>query len=118
MIKRIATPYSYSTAVEAGNYVFLGLHRGFGAAFEEQIHDTFQHLKMTLSQFELELESIVKVNVYLKNIKDLPQMEKVFFDYFEEGRFPARMTSTTEFIDEDCLLMIEGTAYKANKRNE
>ncbi len=112
MIKRIATPYSYSTAVEAGDYVFLGLHRGFGESFEEQIRDAFRHLRTTLEQFELPLESIVKVNVHLKHIGDLPLMEKVFLDYFEEGKFPARMTSTTEFIDKDCLLMIEGTAYK------
>ena len=114
MIKRITTPYSYSSAVEAGDYVFLGLHRGFGASFEEQIQDTFQQLKATLKQFELELESIVKVNVHLKRIEDLPQMEKAFLDYFEEDKFPARMTSTTEFFDKDCLLMIEGTAYKAS----
>jgi len=54
----------------------------------------------------------VKVNVYLKNIKDLPEMEQVFCEYFEMDKFPARMTSTTEFIDSDCLMMIDGIAYK------
>ncbi|WP_269800228.1 hypothetical protein [Paenibacillus phocaensis] len=39
-------------------------------------------------------------------------MEKVFFEYFEQNHFPARMTSTTEFIDGDCLLMIDGVAYR------
>ena len=112
MIKRIATPYSYSSAVEAGDYVFIGLHRGFGESFNEQINDTFQYLRNTLSELSLTLESVVKVNVYLKNIEDLPQMEKAFFEYYEEGKFPARMTSTTEFIDKDCLVMIEGIAYK------
>lgn len=38
-------------------------------------------------------------------------MEKVFCDYFETDRFSARMTSTTEFIDSDCLLMMDGVAY-------
>jgi 2-iminobutanoate/2-iminopropanoate deaminase len=41
-------------------------------------------------------------------------MEKLFNKYFEKDRFPARMTATTEFIDADCLLMIEGVAYKEN----
>ena len=112
MIKRIPTPYSYSLAVEAVDYVFLGLHRGLGDSFNKQINDTFSNIINTLSDCGLVLESLVKVNVHLRNIGDLPEMEKVFFEYFEEGKFPARMTSTTDFIDKDCFLMIEGIAYK------
>ena len=51
-------------------------------------------------------------NVWLKHIEDLPEMEKRFCDYFEEGKFLARMTSTTEFIVDGCLLMIDGIAYR------
>jgi 2-iminobutanoate/2-iminopropanoate deaminase len=112
MIKRVPTQYSYSAAVEAGEYVFLGLHRGFGETFTEQIHGTFQQIKETLRQCEVPLENLVKVNVYLKNIGDLPEMEKVFDEYFEKDTFPARLTSTTEFIDSDCLMMIDGIAYR------
>ena len=111
LINRIPTPFSYSSAVVAGEYIFLGLHRGFGETFTQQIHDTFEHLKKTLLQCNASLDSVVKVHVYLKNIKDLPEMEKVFCDYFETDRFPARMTSTTEFVDSDCLMMIDGVAY-------
>ena len=60
------------------------------------------------------MESIVKVNVWLKDINDLPAMEKIFFDYFEEGKYPARMTSTTEFIVEGCMVMIDGIAYRGD----
>ncbi|KGE17140.1 RidA family protein [Paenibacillus wynnii] len=112
MITRITTPYSYSTAVVAGDYVFLGLHRGFGESFTQQIHEAFRFLKDTLNEVNVPLENIVKVNVYLKNIADLPEMERVFMEYFEKDKFPARMTTTTEFIDTDCLMMIDGIAYK------
>lgn len=112
MINRISTPYSYSAAVEAGDYVFVGLHRGFGETFTEQIHSLFTHFKDTLNQLDVPLQNCVKVNVYLKNIKDLPEMEQVFCDYFEKDAFPARMTSTTEFFDSDCLMMMDGIAYK------
>jgi 2-iminobutanoate/2-iminopropanoate deaminase len=110
-IKRLPTPYSYSSAVVAGDYVFLGLHRGFGSTFSEQFDSTFTSLKETLEKLGLASENLVKVNVWLKNIKDLPDMEKYFTRYFTKDEFPARMTSTTEFIDTDCLLMIEGIAY-------
>ena len=112
MVRRIPTPFSYSSAVEAGDYVFLGLHRGFGESFTQQIHHTFEQLRETLHTCNTSLDQLVKVNVYLKNIDDLPVMEKVFFDYFAVDQFPARMTSTTQFIDSDCLIMIDGVAYK------
>jgi 2-iminobutanoate/2-iminopropanoate deaminase len=112
---RIPTPYSYSSAVAAGDFVFLGLHRGFGDDFPAQFEGVFEELKKTLAEVGLTLENLVKVNVWLKNIGDLPEMEKRFNNYFDEDEFPARMTSTTEFIDADCLLMIEGVAYREKR---
>jgi 2-iminobutanoate/2-iminopropanoate deaminase len=110
-IKRIPTPYSYSSAVVAGDYVFVGLHRGFGDSFSDQFESTISYVKETLGGLGLTLENLVKVGVWLKNIDDLPEMERLFNNYFEKDEFPARMTSTTEFIDADCLLMIDGVAY-------
>ncbi|WP_239711379.1 Rid family hydrolase [Paenibacillus sp. 19GGS1-52] len=75
-------------------------------------HPVERRAKKTLLQVDVPLENIVKVNVYLKYITDLPEMERVFSEYFEKDKFPARMTSTSEFIDADCLMMIDGVAYK------
>jgi 2-iminobutanoate/2-iminopropanoate deaminase len=114
-LRRVTTPYSYSKAVAAGDFVFLGLHRGSGDDFAIQFDDTFKHITKTLSECDLKLTHLVKVNVWLKNIKDLPEMEKRFNNYFDKDNFPARMTSTTEFIDDDCLLMIDGIAHCKSK---
>jgi 2-iminobutanoate/2-iminopropanoate deaminase len=111
-IKRITTPFSYSSAVAVGDFVFLGLHRGFGNDFTIQLDSTMSQLRKTLTEFELKLEHLVKINVWLKNIKDVQVYEQLFRNYFEEGKYPARMGSTTEFIDDDCLLMIDGIAYR------
>jgi 2-iminobutanoate/2-iminopropanoate deaminase len=113
-IKRVTTPFSYSAAVQAGDYVFLGLHRGFGDTFAAQMEGTLKGIKSTLAQLDIPLDHLVKVQVWLKNINDLPEMEKIFHAYFEKDTFPARMTSTTEFIDADCLVMLEGVAYKGD----
>jgi 2-iminobutanoate/2-iminopropanoate deaminase len=113
--KYIPTPHSYSQAVAAGDYVFLGLHRGLGKDFTEQFHSTFQNLKETLAKLDLKLADIVKVNAWLKNIDDVRVYEKLFGQYFEKDKFPARMGATTEFIDKDCLLMIDGIAYRGGK---
>lgn len=110
-ITRIPTSHSYSSAVAAGDFVFLGLHRGFGDTFDAQFAGVFDALRQTLDRFGLTLSSLVKVNVWLKDIRDLPAMEKGFSAYFPQDGFPACMTATTAFIDDDCLLMIEGIAY-------
>jgi 2-iminobutanoate/2-iminopropanoate deaminase len=111
-IKRITTPHSYSLAVAAGDFIFLGIHRGGGDEFATQFDNTFKSMERTLAEFGLTLAHLVKVNVWLRHIDDLPEMEKRFHNYFEKDKFPARMTSTTEFIDDDCLLMIEGIAHQ------
>jgi 2-iminobutanoate/2-iminopropanoate deaminase len=115
-LKRIPTPWSYSLAVAAGDFVFLGMHRGFGDDFTTQFHDIFKHLKKTLAEFDLTLAHLVKVNVWLKNIEDIRIYEKLFRDYFEKDKYPARMGASTEFVDDDCLVMIEGIAYRGTNR--
>jgi 2-iminobutanoate/2-iminopropanoate deaminase len=110
-IKRLSTLHSFSSAVVVGDFVFLGHHRGLGNTFSEQFDSTFSSIKETLGKLGLTLDCLVKVNVWLKDIKELPDMEKFFSRYFANDAFPARMTSTTEFIDDDCLLMIDGIAY-------
>jgi 2-iminobutanoate/2-iminopropanoate deaminase len=111
-VSRTTTPYSYSAAVAAADFVFLGLHRGFGSSFTEQLDGALDHLGRTLDGYGLTLRDLVKVHVWLKHIDDLPIMERHVADRFPADAFPARMTSTTEFIDADCLLMIDGIAYR------
>lgn len=113
-ISRTPTPYSYSAAVAAGGFVFLGLHRGFGKGFSEQMAGTLDHLIRTLDGHGLALSHLVKVNVWLKDINDLPSMEQYFAERFPPDGFPARMTTTTQFIDEDCLVMVDGVAFSGD----
>jgi len=111
-LKRVTTPYSYSKAVAAGDLIFLGLHRGNGDDFIKQFDDAMRNVAETLAKFNLPLTNLIKVNIWLRNINNLPEMEKRFNNYFDKDAFPARMTSTTEFINKDCLLMIDGVAYR------
>ncbi len=113
-LKRIPTPYSYSAAVAAGDFVFLAMHRGFGDDFATQFDDTFRHLKKTLAEFDMTLAHLIQVDVRMKNIEDVRIYEKLFRNYFEKDKYPARIGATTEFIDDDCLFMIGGVAYRKN----
>jgi 2-iminobutanoate/2-iminopropanoate deaminase len=108
----IPTPQTYSAAVAAGDLVFLGLHRGLGESFGQQLAGTFEGIQKRLAALDPPLESNVKANVWLRDMNDLPEMEKDFARYFARRRFPAGMTATTGFIDSDCLVMVDGMAYR------
>ena len=76
-----------------------------------QTDQCFRNLKRVLETADATLDDVVKTTVYLKNLKDFHEMREVYRRQFTGG-YPARMTATTEFIEPDCLVMIEAVAYK------
>ncbi|MFC2015096.1 hypothetical protein ACFLUP_03790 [Chloroflexota bacterium] len=44
-LKRITTPFSYSSAVAAGNFVFITMNRCFGGDLTAKSRDSSSHLK-------------------------------------------------------------------------
>lgn len=56
------------------------------------------------------MSEIVKTNVYLRSLEDIPKMREVYREKFSQG-FPARMTAVSEFIDPECLILIEAIAH-------
>ena len=74
----------------------------------------FESMKKTLDSVEATLNDMVQIHLYLKNLEDFDQAREVFYEYFDSGNFPARMGSTTSFLDAECLCMIDGVAYKPN----
>jgi 2-iminobutanoate/2-iminopropanoate deaminase len=71
----------------------------------------FDKLKRTLESVGASLDDMVQINLYLRDINDFRAARDVFFKYFEDS-FPARMASTTDFVDSACLCMLDGIAYK------
>jgi len=106
-----------SSCVIAGDYIFLAHHAGHNAENHNdiinQVRITFESLKHTLSKINATLDDIVEIKFYLKNKDDFRKGADVFREYFTNGA-PARMTVFTEFLDDNCLCMIDGIAYKPN----
>ena len=120
MLKRMSTHCGDETCpscVVAGDFIFLAHHAG---GFEKQdighqMRSTFERAKGTLESAGATLGDMVQINLYLKDLDDFDGARKVFYEFFDEGSFPARMTILTEFLDPNCLCMIDGTAYKPNR---
>jgi 2-iminobutanoate/2-iminopropanoate deaminase len=116
MIKRMTTNCEDDTCpscVIAGDYIFLAHHAGGHDKNDivYQMEATLNNLRSTLNAVGGTLDDMVQINLYLKNIEDFRQARDVFYKYFQNG-FPARMTTTTNFVSPTCLCMIDGVAYK------
>ena len=122
MIQRMPAHYGDDTCpscVIAGDFIFLAHHAG---GFEKkdithQMRAAFESLKKTLAQCDASLNDMVQIHLYLKDLNDFDKARKVFFEYFDSGSFPARMTSTSSFLDSECLCMIDGTAYRKSEKS-
>lgn len=120
-IKRMPTHCGDKTCpscVIAGDYIYLAHHAG---GFEKrdikyQMRAVFERVKNTLAATGATLSDMVQIHLYLYNLSDFDGAIEVFNEYFDEDCFPARMTSTSEFLDKECLCMIDGVAYKKKEQ--
>jgi 2-iminobutanoate/2-iminopropanoate deaminase len=68
-------------------------------------------MNRTLETVGASLDDTVQINLYLRNIEDFRRARDVFFEHFDNG-FPARMSTTTDFLESACLCMPDGVAYR------
>ena len=112
--------YAYSGYIEAGEFIFLSFCVGnVGESVERQIEGALDNMSERLKNAGLALESVVKVDVLLRDAWDIPIMEKVFKRRFN-GKYPARKTIQTEFAHEcgenGLKAQIDGIAYNSKNR--
>lgn len=114
--KDFAEECAYSEIVEAGDFVFLTFCVGnVGESVEAQVHGALDHMIIRLEKVGLTLESVVKVDVMMRDPWNIPAMEKVFKERFR-GVYPARKTIATEFAErggeKGLQIQIDAIAYK------
>ncbi len=110
---------AYSGIVEAGDFVFLSFCVGnVGQSIEKQIEGALDNMSERLEMVNLTLDSVVKVDVLLRDVWDIPVMEEVFKRRFK-GNYPARKTISTEFAHHGgpngLKVQIDGIAYRMKK---
>lgn len=120
-IKRgdINEEYVYSGYIEAGDFVYLSFCVGnVGGTVEEQIEGALDNMEERLKEVDLTLESVIKVDVLMRDVWNIPIMEEVFRRRFK-GKYPARKTIQTEFAHKGgpggLEIQIDGVAYKGKR---
>jgi enamine deaminase RidA (YjgF/YER057c/UK114 family) len=111
--------YAYSEIVEAGGFVFLSFCVGnVGGTVEQQVEGALNDMSGRLGQVKLTLQDVVKIDVLLRDVWDIPVMEAVFKRRFQ-GMYPARKTISTEFAHhggpDGLKVQIDAIAYAGAK---
>lgn len=107
---------AYSGYVVAGDFVFVNFCVGnIGKPVKEQVEGALDNMQKRLGMIDLDLDNVVQVNVLMRDVWNIPIMEKVFKDRFK-GKYPARKTLSTEFAHkggfEGLLVQMDAIAYK------
>ncbi|MFT8211268.1 MAG: RidA family protein [Symbiopectobacterium sp.] len=74
-----------------------------------QARASLRALSKTLQSVNASLDDMVQLTLYLKHRHDFPAVRDTFREFFTDGHYPARMTVFTDFINESCLCMVDGT---------
>ncbi len=125
MLERITAPGGpaplgpYSHAVRAGDLVFVSgqaalnpktnqLEAGAAAA---QTRRALENIRTILQATGADLSDVVKCCVYLADIQEFPEMNRVYAECFGESK-PARTTAEVGLPHKDMKVLIDCVAYK------
>jgi 2-iminobutanoate/2-iminopropanoate deaminase len=110
----------YSQAIKVGNFLFVSGQASVDPKTQKivkgdiriQTRQTLENIKAILNAAGLSLKDVVKVNVFLKDMKDFKKMNETYGTYFETDP-PARTTIQAQLPGDALLLEIDAVAYSS-----
>jgi len=107
----------YSQAVVCGDLVFCSGQLGLnpltgefaGKTAAAQVEQALQNLKAVLNSAGSELSHVLKVTLYLKDMKDFDEVNEVYARHFMDGK-PARSAVEVSELPKGALVEIEAIA--------
>jgi 2-iminobutanoate/2-iminopropanoate deaminase len=105
----------YNQAIVVGNLVYLSgqipldlkTNNVIAGGIVEQTKCVLEHIKSILTEAGSSLQQTVKATVFLKNMNDFAEMNKVYGEYFKPEFAPARSTIEVARLPKDVLVEIE-----------
>ena len=107
----------YSQAVRAGNLLFISGQVPLDPASGQPVEATIQaqavrsleNVKAILAQAGAGMENVVKTTVFLKDMEDYAEMNRIYQTFFPEN-CPARSAVQAARLPKDVLVEIEAIA--------
>jgi len=124
-IKTVKAPQAigpYSQAIGAGNLIFcsgqIGVDPGTGLLVSNEItsqtKQALENVRQILVAANSNLNSVVRSEVYLKNMSDYETMNEIYKQTFSASPKPARVTVEVARLPKDALIEISCIAWKEN----
>lgn len=107
----------YSQAVQVGNFIFLSGQIGISTetgnlvpgGIVAETKQVFANLKTVLESVNLSLDDIIKTTVYLTDLNQFAEMNKVYNEHFTKD-YPARATVQVSALPKSAGIEIEAIA--------
>ena len=118
--KAPATIGTYSQAVESNGILFTSGQVGIDPAtskmveggVEDQTIRVLKNIYAILSESGLDKTSIIKLNVFLKDLDDFSIVNDTFKEFFGDNEFPARTTVEVSELPLGALIEIDCIASR------
>lgn len=112
----------YSPALKIGNQIFVSgqlpmdpqTGEIISGDIEKQTEQSLQNLRAVLKPYSVDLNKIVKVTIFLKDMNDFPKVNNIYGSHFK-NKFPARSCVEVSRLPKNALIEIEAIAYCDNK---
>ena len=106
---------TYSQAVKTGSTVYLSgqiplvpeTMEMVEGDIKEQIHRVFKNLQAVTNAAGGELSDIVKLNIFLTDLSNFPQVNEVMAEYFQQP-YPARAAIGVSALPKDAGVEMDG----------
>lgn len=113
----------YSQAIKAGGFIFVSgqipLDPSTGklveGSFEDKVRRVMDNIKAILEAAGASMDDIVKVTVYLSDIRLFSEFNRVYSEYFK-GSPPARVVVEVSGLPLGAELEVEAIAYVGSSR--
>ncbi len=83
--------------------------------FEPEMRQAFANAQAVLKATAMDFGDVVSVTVYLGDIKDFPQMNQIYKEYFKNEPLPARSTVAVKDLVRGARLEVTMTAVRTNQ---
>jgi len=109
----------YSQGITANGFLFVSGQGGVdpntgklaGADIETQTRQTLTNVRNIVEAAGLSMHDLVRVSIYLKDMKDFKRMNEIYKSFFPEAP-PARTTIQAELPLPDMLIEIDTIAHR------
>lgn len=112
----------YSQAVESQGFLYLSGQIGIDPGTNELVSDKIENqtlqvlanLKSVLSEANLDFSSVVKADIFLKDMNDYGLVNEIYANHFSVKPYPARVTVAVSDLPKGALVEISFIAEGSN----